>query len=260
MCHYLRENESQDELLVDAFLQASQGYSADRVVADPDLDKAFLELCRSRGLNRSPQEMNLSLLNLRKRSGLPRSTRRTSFRNQDEFSFAAEMAVRCLERKHQTTLDRILCDPDLAAEFDKVCERIAPGFSSLEYRWAALALRKTCKLKPEMLGRAIPTVVVGPVAATELQIPQVPNQQGLYILTARDRVLYIGEARNLRLRLRKHLEHSDNKFLARHLWECGMTDLIIEYHLLPPNTRTDVRKAMELELIRSRRPELNVRR
>jgi len=170
------------------------------------------------------------------------------------------MAVRCLERKHRTTLDRILCDPDSAAKFDEVAGRIAPGFTPLQYRWAALRLRKVNKLKPELVGRVVPTQVVGPMAASSLDISEVPNEQGLYILTSHDSVLYIGEAQNLRSRLRKHLDHSDNKFLARYLWESGIAELMVEYHVLPNNTRSDVRKAMEMELIRSRRAQLNVRR
>ena len=73
-------------------------------------------------------------------------------------------------------------------------------------------------------------------------------------------VLYVGEAQNLRNRIKKHLDHSDNKLLARYIWAFGSDDLFIEYHVLPEHLRTDVRKAMELELIRSRRAEFNVQR
>jgi site-specific DNA-methyltransferase (adenine-specific) len=249
-----------DELLDAAFRESNAGYSEDRVIADPDLNSAFVAACRQRGLTEAPVDLNLRLLNLRKRGGFAGCTSRTSIPRQDEFAFAAEMAVRCLERKHRTTLDRILCDPGLAAEFDEVAQRIAPGFTPLQYRWAALRLRKKSSLKPELLARVVPAQVVGPVVAAEVDISLVPNEQGLYIFTTRESVLYIGEAKNLRARLRKHLEHSDNKFLARHIWECGMADLLVEYHVLPPDTRTDVRKAMELELIRSRRADFNVQR
>lgn len=252
-----RANERQ---LVSALREAGCGYSADRVVADPDLNAGFLDACRQHGLALSPMELNRWLLNLRKRARLPRSTRRTFFPDQEEYAFAAEMAVRCMERRHRTTLDCILCDPDQAKEFDAVAQRIAPGFSPLQYRWAALRLRKVSKLKPELLGRVVPTEVVGPVAVSALDLSSIPDGQGLYIFAAHDKVLYIGEAQSLRSRLRKHLEHSDNKYLARHIWECGTADLLLECHVLPRDTRTDIRKAMEMELIRSRRAELNVRR
>ena len=249
-----------NHLIVKAFNEIRNQFSVDRVIADPDLNARFVDVARSYGLKETPAKLNLSLLNSRKRGGLNRSTRRTVIRNQDAFAFASEIAIRTLERKHQTTLDRVLCDPELAQEFDCVAAAIAPGYSPLEYRWAALRLRKSNQLKPEMIGRAVPTKVFAPMAAAELDLTEVPNQQGIYLLANREKVLYIGEAKNLRMRLKKHLDHSDNKFLARYLWEFGKADLLIEYHVLPPNTRTDVRKAMELELIRSRRAEFNVQR
>jgi hypothetical protein len=249
-----------NDRLVKAFRESSRGYSTDRVICDPDLNRRFIKACIKAGLKEPPVDLNLRLLNLRKRAGLRSSDRRTSIRNQDDYLFAAEMAGRCLERKHQTTLDRVLCDPALAAEFDETASRIAPGYTPLQYRWAALRLRKTNRLKPELLGRIIVTQVIGPLSISNLKLSQIPNEPGLYLLTTRDRVLYIGEAQNLRVRSKKHLDHSDNEFLARHIWDCGMADLMLECHVLPADTRTMVRKAMELELIRSRRAELNVRR
>ncbi len=80
------------------------------------------------------------------------------------------------------------------------------------------------------------------------------------MLIARNRVLYIGEAENLNSRIRKHIDHSDNRGLARWFWEQGFGDLFLEIHLLPAETTTRVRRALELELIRSRNPEFNVRR
>ncbi len=246
--------------VLEAFEEVRQGFSVDRMIADPNLNARFLDSCRQHGLTDTPVDLNLQLFNARKRGGLPRSTRRTVARNQDGYAFAAEIAIRSMERKHQTTLDRVLCDPGLAAEFDSVATEIAPGFSPLEYRWAALCLRKKNRLKPEIVGRAVPTTTLGPMAVSTIDISEVPTKQGVYILTTRKNVLYVGEARNLRARLKKHLEHSDNKLLARHIWEFGKADLLIEYHVLPPDTRTDVRRAMESELIRSRRPVFNIRR
>ena len=71
--------------------------------------------------------------------------------------------------------------------------------------------------------------------------------------------LYIGESTNLRKRIEKHLEHSDNKGLAQWLWEHGADDLHLEFHVLPDSTTTRTRRALEAELIESRRPEFNVK-
>ncbi len=96
--------------------------------------------------------------------------------------------------------------------------------------------------------------------AEGLVIEKIPLTQGLYIFTDSDsqRTLYVGETSNLRKRLSKHLEHSDNQGLARWLWEHGTGDIWVEYHELPSSTSKNARKAFECELIHSRRPEFNV--
>ncbi|HRX79009.1 MAG TPA: GIY-YIG nuclease family protein [Pirellulaceae bacterium] len=249
-------------LLVEAFDAVRDGYPADRVVADPMLNEPFISECRRRGLHHAPAVLNHSLLNLRKRGGLtgkPRS-KRTHFTNEDDYRFASEMAARFLERREGISLDNVLCDPDLAKEFDRLAADIAPGFSPLQYRWAALNLRKARRLEPEVAARIAPPVAVQKFRAVALDLADVPVDQGLYLFFASKQLLYVGESENLRSRLKKHLDHSDNKGLARWLWEFGADELHIEVQVLAANTDTRVRKALELELIRSREPIFNVKR
>ena len=249
------------DAIISAFTETHSGYSADRVVADPELNPLFIEACRRHGLEDPTVELNWSLQNIKKKGGrLLKTTRPTTFRNQSHYRFAAEMAIRALERKHNTTLDRILCDPELAKKFDGIAEVFSPGFKPLEYRWAALSLRKKNALKPEPLSHVVPAEVHGPFPVTGANVNEIPSVQGLYVLSNREKVLYVGEAISLRARLKKHLDHSDNKHLARYVWEFGTSDMILEYHVLPPKTLTRVRKAMELALIRQRRAEFNVQR
>jgi hypothetical protein len=54
------------------------------------------------------------------------------------------------------------------------------------------------------------------------------------------------------------MDHSDNRGLARWLWEHGTDAVYVEWQVLPPTTPTRTRKAMETELIRSRQPLFNV--
>ena len=145
-----------NEPLRDAYLASSDGYSEDRVVCDPALNEHFLSECRVRGLKESDRVLNKSLLNQRKSGHLSgvRRSKRTWIRNKDEYLFAVEMGTRCLERREGVSLDDLICDPDLAATRDKLAGEISPGFSSLEYRWAALALRKGRRLQPETAGQS----------------------------------------------------------------------------------------------------------
>ena len=92
------------------------------------------------------------------------------------------MAGRYLERREQLSLDRILCDPELAAVFDVTAASLAPGFSSLQHRWAALNLRKARRFKPELLSRVAPPREIIHCRARELVVSQLPVTQGLYLL------------------------------------------------------------------------------
>jgi hypothetical protein len=86
--------------IVKAFHHASQGFAPDRVVADPDLNRAYLSECDRLGLGSDAATLNRSLLNLRKRGALRGlSSRRTKLKVQpDDYRFAAEIAARFLER------------------------------------------------------------------------------------------------------------------------------------------------------------------
>lgn len=247
------------DIIRNAFLAAHDGFSTDRVVADPELNQRFLKKCREAGLTQSDFSLNKSLLNLRKSgqlSQLPKA-KRTTFEDED-YRFAAEMAIRHLERRDETTLDNLLCDPVQAAKFDKLCEQLAPGFSPLRYRWCALSLRKQRKLSPELVAQVVGVVEALRFSKDGLKPENLPTQQGVYLFLTKSEVLYIGEASNLKTRLGKHLEHSDNKLLARWLWDHPEQELFVELQLLPDGTSTRVRKAFEAELIHNRKPLFNI--
>ena len=247
--------------IIAALEVAGQGFSPDRVVADPELNAAFLAACQAQGCAGSPAILNSALLNLRKGGHLRgRKSRETFFENQDEYRFAAEIAARFLERRDGVSLDAIVCDPLLAGELDRLASAIAPGFSSLQYRWAALNLRKKKKLQPELLTRILPPEQIAGFAVSTLSLTDIPARQGLYLFHTQSTPLYAGEAESLQARIRKHLAHSDNKGLARWLWENAEEPLFLEIQIYPDATETRVRKALELELIRSRNPIFNVKR
>ena len=236
------------------------GFSPDRIVADPELNARFVAACRERGLQDSVERLNAALLNLRKSGALQgiKVSKRTSFANEEEYRFAAEVAVRYLETRYAVTLDQIICSPDFAAQFDAIAARIAPGHSSLPYRWAALYLRKTRCLRPEAIAHAVTLKSVELGLASEVHPEELPAEQGIYIFYCPIETLYIGETANLRKRIAKHLDHSDNRELAHWFWENGIGQVHLEVRFLPMDTPTRVRKAMETELIRSRRPRFNI--
>lgn len=248
--------------VVGALDAVSDGYSADRVVADPELNDSLIVECRQRGLQDSVADLNRALLNLRKKgrlAGRPRA-KRTLFPGEDDYRIAAEIAVRFIERRDEVSLDTIICDPDIVAEFDEIAARIVPGYSRLQYRWAALSLRKSSRLEPELVGRiAAPDDVIN-IPVNEIIADDLPASQGVHLFIAADQLLYVGESENIKTRLKRHLEHSDNTGLARWIWEFRTDSLHVEMQILKDKTESRVRKALELELIRSRDPIFNVKR
>ncbi|MEX2168613.1 MAG: GIY-YIG nuclease family protein [Pirellulales bacterium] len=243
------------QIVFQVFADTNGAFSVDRIIADPLLNSEFIQQCRARGASTAIVDLNLRLLNLRKAGllkGLPRPVR-TSFKNNESYRHASEIAVRYLEKRDSTTLDLIICDPVFALEFDRIAFDIAPGFSSLEYRWAALNLRKARSLRPELLSRVARPTSVALGSLDGLRVDDVPGQQGLYIFYGLTETLYVGEGSNLRKRIGKHLEHSDNKNLARWFWENGFNNVHLELQILCDGTTTKVRRALEAELISSRR-------
>ena len=238
------------------------GYSADRVIADPDLNAQFLRACQSLGITAPAKTLNSALFNARKASFLSgiRTTRRTEIRDQESYQFASEVAARFLEHQSQATLDVILCDPEFTRQFDDLAKQICPGFSQLQYRWAALKLRKSKRLRPELLAHVVVPDTVLVFRLDDLDVRSLPVEQGIYIFFSGTETLYVGEGENLRLRIKKHLDHSDIKAVARHFWDHGTTGLNLEIRVLPKSTTTRIRQALEAELINSRRAKFNIKR
>ncbi len=191
-----------------AFRETHDGFSADRVVADPALDARFVDRCRQSGLFGGARTWNTLLFRLRKQGRLAdfptRERTDLSWEACDAYLFASEIALqRMLDSPRAESLDGILCDPDLAAEFDAIAGEYAPGYSPFQYRWAALKLRKQAKLARSRGAVLVPPRRLG----RELQVEDfdaggLPDEPGVYLLTGgKSRRLYVGETLNLRGRL-----------------------------------------------------------
>lgn len=238
--------------IIEAFSKINRGFSVDRIVADPLLNEDFQLQCDRRNIPGTPAERNRFLFRLRKSGRLKRAglttNRRTSFdwEQMDPFLFAAEIAWRRVSELYAApSLDEILCDPRLATTFDEIASSCAGGYSALEYRWAALKLRKygkqlrvrSEKLTPELLGLTrFKKKDWCPVATLDLS-KHGPNP-GVYAIRWNKKYLYAGETSNLDARLRLQLSDS-----ARSKWpsdEQDQTQLCIAIHSVPEiaaNTR-----------------------
>ncbi|HJN10035.1 MAG TPA: DNA methyltransferase [Pirellulaceae bacterium] len=191
-----------------AFELTHDGYSVDRLVADPEINTRFQAACRRLGVCGGPPTWNQLLFQLRtagKLAHLP-TTQRTSitWESCDPYLFGSEIAMQwMLDRKDVVSLEQILCNPALATEFDEHAKRFAPGYSSLEYRWAAIKLRNAAK-RARSRGSVLeaPPRLGKKQSISDLDFDEIPQQSGIYLLSAEgSNRLYVGETLNLRDRL-----------------------------------------------------------
>ncbi|MFK7769582.1 MAG: DNA methyltransferase [Mariniblastus sp.] len=189
--------------VIEAFRLTNEGCSADRVVADPDLNQAFIEACQKIGIVGSPSIWNTLLFRARKSGKLAtvETTNVTAFGwdHLDKFMFASEIAWQQLVGQGLArSIDEILCDPELATQFDEIAGKFSPGHESLEYRWAALKLRKQAKT-----ARTRAAILTAPRFKAMIPLKDVTKktfgkEMGLYIVSeSKTKRLYVGETLNL---------------------------------------------------------------
>jgi hypothetical protein len=256
------------EIVRRAYIDVNEGCSIDRLIADPSQDARFIQACWKLGAQASQYELNHLLLNARKnkiigrvegieRYSVPRAV-------MDQYLFAAEFALRLLQdleyfEHHRTlSLDRILCDPDIAKRFEEIAKSILPGFTSLDYRWAAFSIRKgqnrratKSNLVPpqfERLGRR-----------DSMRVGRIEKNAGFFWIDFDQADLYIGHAENLRAQVERILDlRWDLMADVGSLF--GMGGLREAEFAIAPYTGVSPsnREALKTQLVRKREPKLNV--
>jgi len=247
--------------IIQAFGEVRNGCSVDRVIADPQLDRRFLRRCRELGLAGVDYDLNWVLMNERKRGNLSHlpKTKRYTVKNIDEFEYASELAVRFLQEQKGVSLDRIICDPELAEEFDGYAVMLSPGFSPLEYRWGALRIRKAGRLGGKAENADMIPQLDRLGRAASFRLGKVSAVGGLYLFSSKDERVYLGQTDNLRHRFERHMEVSASRGLPDWLWNTKKKPLQISVAELPGVSRSD-RQKMEVSLVKQLKPLLNLTR
>lgn len=198
--------------ILQAFARTHEGWSTDRVIADPDINRRFIEACLDLSLPGRALDWNLALLRLRKGKYLSqlRPMRATNLARQDLdlCEFGSESALAVLTTECRCTLDRLLCDPDRANVFDQTARRFAPGWSPLYYRWAALRIRKR-RLEIATAGEKVEPPFRVPRfevhSRLDALVPErLDDKRAVYLLTILNEPLYVGATCNLRGRIQAH--------------------------------------------------------
>jgi hypothetical protein len=196
------------ELVRRAFVETCDKKSADFVIADPESNVRFLSRCWSLGVRASQFDLNWLLINARKDGRFKELDSAERFvlsrQRSDQFIFAADIAMKLLRDdyyfKKQTSIsvDRILCDPTLTKEFDRLAATIAPGHETLLYRWAAVSIRKA---RRTARGRATPPKFAEECGLADLIVSRLPTAAGLFWVRTENCSLFWGVASSLRSQL-----------------------------------------------------------
>ena len=258
----------EDTKLRQAFERSHDGWSVDEVLIHDERRAIFLNACselRVEGISkRSDKELLQRLVQLRKSDKLDIQSTRRSDSDVDEYLVAAEIASRLMYDRYSISSDQWLVDPAQLKEFDSIGLAIANSNDAYSLRKAALKLRKSRALKPEFLQRVTDwhaTIHEMPIGEVMENLDAISEQPGVYIFRDSTGYLYIGQSNNLRTRLTKHLSGSDRKALAKYLGEQDLDRITLEMHVFGPGSpalSTTAREAYESELIRSRKPRLNL--
>ncbi|MBL8891464.1 MAG: GIY-YIG nuclease family protein [Planctomycetaceae bacterium] len=264
-----------DRSVLVAYASISSEHTSDAVLIDDGIRNAFLAAVRKHfqetASSASPSDLSDSmlawrLLSLRKAGKLPPSNGRTSQpRLADRERVVGEIASRRAEDQFHASLDRILVDETGRSFFAAAVQQIDSEANLAHIRRAALALRKSRQLRPELAARLVDWPVLQQsyhYSAIAADLSIVPEQPGVYLFRDGTGYLYIGEAKNLRSRLSTHIADSDRKSLFDYLQTTESSQVHVDLHVFPedsPGATLSVRRAYESELIRSRNPQFNLR-
>jgi site-specific DNA-methyltransferase (adenine-specific) len=239
-----RRNEPADirRGIMEAFFAVRGDYPADRVIADPEMNQAFVDACRRLCLPGQPRDWNRQLFNLRKAGrfkGLPRAPRTRLTREEvDRYGYACEIALQNL-REQGRTLDAVLCEPEEATAFDRYVSSMIPEkVSPFRMRWLALHIRKRANAV-RRAGSEANAAGLWPSrgqALRSLDWNSVPLSSGLYWLQGPSKRLYVGETLNLRQRLQLQLTASQFDF-----WDTDPADIHIRFRELPDLRAIDLK-------------------
>ncbi len=254
----IEELDTRKRDLITVFRDVSDGFSLDRVIADPALNSQLADACRKLGLPGDTRTWNRMLLGLRKArmlAGIPTQKRtEISWKDCDSYLFASEIALSQLLAQGFESLDEILCDPSLASKFDELARSLAPGFTELQYRWGALKLRKAAKYAKDTSSFLSLSRMCKPMPLREMEWRRVPDKAGIYLVIGNKEKhdLYGGETFSLRERLHK-------QFVSRQLkrWETNWSAECVAYAVLSePRPRELI--AYQRCLVSKHRPMLNL--
>ncbi len=258
---------SADKIIVRAFQEIRQGLPVDRVFADPDLVAKFLRRCRELGITAPDAAVNRRLFRFRKSSRLPRATVREPRRDFSPYLFAADMASAQIRYRFGASVDDVLTDPMIGKEFDKLASRLQPGWTPLDYRLAALYVRKSrhCEKKDLPLFERMKVSDAdkiaedyGSLASLDLnRLDQYEGIVGLVEKACSPRFLYIIESKRVQDTVEPFLSQSVFDTLANTFWAPSLSSIYLLVYNIREKYRNAPQSLWTVKLIHEKTPIFN---
>jgi hypothetical protein len=203
----LGPDASRDAKIIDAFKKTHGGYSLDRVLANPELARQFVEQAQKLGVDAPPALINRRLLRIRKAGKLKvKTTAGDKERDISPFLIPAELAFAQLTYQYEVSYDDLLADPEVGAAFDALALKIGRGGNIVDYRLAALHLRKNIRSRrsdevEKLANLGITDLthrwhLVG--AFAKITLDDVSPAEGIFALSEPNRFLYLTKYPNVR--------------------------------------------------------------
>lgn len=216
--------------LCEAWKECSEGVSLDYLLCDPERSDALAAACKRRRIPGDRRRWNSWLLRIRKSGELPKLPidRQLKFSADevDQYQDAAEAAMHLVRIDMQMTLDELLAATEACEAFDEMAADFAPGFEPLQYRLAAVALRKRLATKATRKSIFDATDLPSPWPRGDEILddgtfaidPTWAGQPGVYSLANAHETLYVGSTLNLGRRLeRVHQSEAWGRFAPTRL-------------------------------------------
>lgn len=262
--HSAKLDSKQRYNFVELFASAHDGWSLDEVLIQDELRANVIKAFRDAGYSLSEVEIFEELIALRKSGKLDAKATKQNRQDTEDILPIAEIAARRALEETKESLDRVFINPELLAKFDRFAREVQPEVDLYLVRKSALKLRKSRQLRPELLSRVTDwkvEITSFSLANIQEDLSNIPKRPGIYIFRDATGYLYIGQSKDLRDRLTKHIKESDRVALADYLGKGNSESVVLELHVFgegSPAEDTVVREAYESELIRTRKPKLNL--
>jgi hypothetical protein len=172
------------------------------------------------------------------------------------YAVASEMAARVMFFQYGASVDTTLAHSKLVAEFDKLASSITPGFSSFQYRWAALNMRKkgaNVKLQPDELERLEWS------KSLRFDTSSLPSEDGVYTLFERETCLFVAGTEDIEESVQSHKRIAEVPLFQSELWQPNPATLSWRYSVMP-DADSDYRFGVVRSLVGRWEPIFNIPR